>query len=40
MFNKEFNELLKYYISVYSINQELEVYFVEAYNELLKVKER
>ena len=38
MFDKEFHELLKYYISVYSINQDLEVYFIEAYNELLKVK--
>ena len=38
MYDKEFNELLKYYISVYDINQNLEVYFIEAYNELLKVK--
>ena len=38
MFDKEFNDLLKYYINVYSINQELEVFFIEAYNELLKVK--
>ena len=38
MFDKEFNELLKYYINVYSINQSLEVYFIEAYRELLKVK--
>lgn len=38
MYDKEFNNLLRYYISVYSINQDLEVYFVEAYNELLKVK--
>ena len=38
MFDKEFNELLKYYISVYKINQDLEVYFIEVYNELIKIK--
>lgn len=38
MYDKKFNDLLKYYISVYNINQNLEVYFIEAYNELLKVK--
>ena len=31
---KEFNDLLKYYISVYQVDKNLEIHFVKAYKEL------
>ena len=34
MYDKEFNDLLKYYIDVYDIDRSLEAHFIKAYEEL------
>ena len=34
MYDKEFKDLLKYYISVYQVDKSLEIYFIKAYEDL------
>ena len=40
MYDKEFNDLLKYYIDVYNIDRSLEVHFIKAYEELSLLPKR